>query len=107
MTGNPNVTPKGIIVNALRMLWLHSRERRAALKRDFYTCCDCHKKQSTAKGKEFKVTVDHLDKNIPWDLLVDVVRRHLLVDHARLETVCPEDHKTRTELRKQIERAGL
>jgi len=107
MKGNPNVTPKSIIVHALRLLWLHSRERRAALKRDHYTCQDCKRKQSTAKGKEFKVQVDHLDELINWARIEEYIRRHLLVSHERLETVCKPCHEARTELRRQIEKAGL
>lgn len=101
---NPDVTPNSIIVHALRLLWLHSRERRAALKRDRYTCQDCGRKQSVAKGKEFKVEVDHLTGSIDWAVLADYIRRHLLVSADKLETVCKEDHLKRTELRKQIER---
>ena len=99
---NPDVTPNGIIVHALRLLWLHSRERRAALKRDRYTCQDCNRKQTMAKGREFKVQVDHLN-GIEWTQMVEYIRRHLLVPHDQLETVCKEDHEKRTALRKQIE----
>lgn len=99
----PDVTPNSIIVHALRRLWLHSRERRAALKRDGYTCQDCGRKQSKAKGQEFKVEVDHLCGSIDWAKVIDCVRRHVLVPVDQLETVCKEDHLKRTEFRKQIE----
>jgi len=100
---NPEITPNSIIVHALRLLWLHSRERRAALKRDGYTCQDCSGKQSKAKGREFKVEVDHLDGKIDWNVLADYIRRHLLVHPDKLETVCKPCHLKRTEFRKQIE----
>lgn len=97
----PTVTPNSVIDHALRILWLHSRERRAALKRDAYTCQDCGRKQSTAKGREFKVQVDHLD-GIEWQKMRAYIRRHLLVGHDKLETVCKADHEKRTALRRQI-----
>lgn len=96
-------TPHYLIVRGLRQLWLRSRERVAALKRDKYTCQDCGGKQSVAKGREFKVEVDHLDENIDWDKIVEYVRRHLLVPPERLETVCKPCHQKRTEMRKRIE----
>ena len=95
-------TPNSAIRSAIRKLWLRSRERAAALKRDGYTCVDCCQKQSKAKGKEFAVEVDHLD-GIEWEKIIEYIRKHVLVDPSRLETVCPEDHKARTEMRKQIE----
>jgi hypothetical protein len=74
------------------------------LKRDHYACVDCGRKQSVAKGKEFKVEVDHLDENIDWDKIVEYIRRHLLVPPERLETVCKEDHQKRTEMRRRIDK---
>jgi 5-methylcytosine-specific restriction endonuclease McrA len=99
----PEMTTHSVIQNALRQLWLRSRERRAALKRDGYTCQVCKRKQSKAKGKEFSVQVDHLDGEINWAEIVKYVREHLLVDPARLETICKEDHEARTAERRQIE----
>jgi len=88
----PNITTRGVIIHLLRMLWLHSRERRAALKRDDYTCQGCHRKQSAAKGKEFKVEVHHCAGSIDWDAIIEYIRRNLLVDHSRLVTLCKECH---------------
>jgi 5-methylcytosine-specific restriction endonuclease McrA len=82
----------------LRRLWLRSRERQAALKRDGYKCQDCGAKQSRAKGREVFVEVDHLD-GIEWEQMIDYVYRHLLVDPKKLETVCKQDHKVRTASR--------
>ena len=95
----PNTTPRSQVRSALRQLWLRSRERRAALKRDHYTCVDCGIKQSKAKGREVKVEVDHLD-GINWEFILDYIYRHLLVPPERLETVCKKDHSARTRARK-------
>ena len=49
-------TPRSKIRNVLRRyVWLRSRERAAALKREKYSCMECKKKQSKAKGKAFKL----------------------------------------------------
>lgn len=85
-------TPRSAVKAAIRQLWLRSRERAAALKRDGYTCVHCGKKQSTAKGREQKVEVHHLN-GIQWENIIDYIFRHVLVDPAHLETVCPECHK--------------
>ena len=78
--------------SALHKLWMRSRERAVALKRDQYTCQGCGKKQSKAKGQEFAVEVHHLD-GVEWDYLLDYVYRHLLCDPARLEVMCHECHE--------------
>ena len=84
-------TPKTTVRNALRQIWLKSRERAAALKRDNYTCQSCMRKQTLAKGKEFKVHVHHKD-NINWDGLVDLIKERLLQTPDRLTTLCKECH---------------
>lgn len=92
-------TPRSQVRSALRRLWLRSRERQAALKRDKYACVECDAKQSRAKGREVYVEVDHLD-GITWEKMIDYIFRHLLVSPERLETVCKRHHSART-----IERA--
>ena len=93
------ITPNSQIRSALRRLWLRSRERAAALRRDGYRCVDCGVKQSMAKGKRQKVEVDHLD-GCDIAKITEYVRRHMLHEPSRLETVCPEDHKKRTAQRR-------
>jgi 5-methylcytosine-specific restriction endonuclease McrA len=90
----PITTPRSIIRHALRLLWMRSRERLAALKRDGYTCQECHRKQSKAKGKEFAVEVHHLraEEDIDWDGLIEYLQRHLLCEPSKLVTLCPECH---------------
>ncbi len=85
----------------MRKLWLRSRERQAALKRDGYTCQECGVKQSKAKGREVNVEVDHLD-GIEWEQMIDYVYRHLLCAPGNLETVCKGCHAERTLVRKAI-----
>lgn len=85
-------TPNSQIKAALHRLWLRSRERGAAIKRDGYTCQNCGLKQSTAKGKEQRVAVHHLD-GVEWENIIAYIRRHLLVEPRLLTTLCPECHK--------------
>ncbi|MDD5010441.1 MAG: HNH endonuclease signature motif containing protein, partial [Syntrophorhabdaceae bacterium] len=84
-------TPRSRVRAALRQLWLRSRERAAAIKRDKYTCQMCNRKQSKAKGKEFKVEVHHLD-GVRWEQMVDIVYEMLLCDPQNLLTVCEDCH---------------
>ena len=87
-------TPNNKIKSALRQLWLRSRERAAAIKRDNYSCCRCGVKQSRKKGFEQKVEVHHKNSGIEnWEEIYKVIRKHLLVNEAELETLCPECHK--------------
>ena len=85
-------TPNSRIKSALRQLWLRSRERAAAIKRDNYTCQRCGGKQSKAKGKEFKVEVHHLDGVENWGEIYRVIREYLLTDPEYLETLCKSCH---------------
>lgn len=85
-------TPKTRVRQALRQLWLCSRERAAALKRENSTCQMCHRKASTARGKEFKVEVHHKEGVLNWDEIFDVVYRYLLCNESELEVLCKECH---------------
>ena len=91
------VTPRSIIKHALRLLWLHSRERQAALRRDGYECQGCHRKQSKAKGREFSVEVHHVQGIDDWELVIDVIYRRLLCPPEHLITLCKECHELEKE----------
>ena len=101
---NPNKTPRSQVKHVLQMLFLRSRERAAAIKRDHYTCQNCGKKQSTAKGREQKVEVHHI-AGIEWERLIDLVYEMLLCPPEKLRTLCPEDHEKET-LRQAMERVN-
>lgn len=85
-------TPNSRIRQALRQLWLRSRERAAALKASKYKCVKCGRKQSKAKGKELRLEVHHKHGILNWDELFAAVREYLLVDPSRLEPLCEECH---------------
>ena len=86
-------TPNSQIRSALRKLFLRSRERSAAIKRDGYTCQRCGLKQSTARGREVKVQVHHKDGVENWSALFEAVRSYLLSDPSTMETLCESCHK--------------
>ena len=92
-------TPKSRIQNWIRRGWTQSRERAKVLKEAKYTCCQCHRKQSRAKGKELKVEVHH-KAMINWKKIVEFIRKEVL-DKPQ-EVLCVDCHKAETE--KQNER---
>lgn len=89
-------TPNSKIRQALRQLFLRSRERANAIKRDGYTCQKCNRKQSKAKGKEFKVQVHHKENILNWEKLFDAVREYLLCSPDKMITYCEECHEKET-----------
>ena len=86
-------TTRSEIKSALRMLWLRSKERSAALKRDGYACTECHVKQSKAKGKEQKVEVHHKNGINNWDEVIDMIKAKILCNPDDLQTLCPNCHE--------------
>lgn len=90
---DPNVTEKARIVQALRQLFLRSRERQAALKRENYTCQKCKVKRSTKKGFEVKIQVHHKKGILNWDKLVEEVRKDLLCNPEHFEVLCKKCHQ--------------
>ena len=87
-----NITNKTRIVPALRQLFLRSRERATALKREQYTCQICKVKKSQKKGHEVSVRVHHKD-GIQWDALVLEVRKYLLCSPDKMQVLCKDCHK--------------
>ncbi len=91
MKRNPDVTPRAHVKRAVRLIWLRSRERGAALRRDDYTCQGCHKRQTKAKGHEFSVEVHHCS-GIDWERVIDYIIRNVLQTPEHLVTLCKECH---------------
>ena len=85
-------TTNSAIRSALHKLWLHSRERSSAIKRDGYCCQVCGVKQSKAKGKEVTVNVHHLE-GVKWVDIFEYVRSNLLVKPEHLQTLCVDCHQ--------------
>jgi hypothetical protein len=85
-------TPRSRIVQAIRQLWLRSRERAKALKEQNYTCQKCFKKQSKKKGFEQKVEVHHKEGIGNWDKVIEIIRQEILCSSDKLEVLCPECH---------------
>ena len=86
------ITPRSRIKGMLRQMWLKSRERAAALKRDKYTCQKCFRKQTTKKGQELKVQVHHKDGINVWDDIIELIYKELLCNPDKLQTLCKECH---------------
>ena len=85
-------TPRSRVRQALRRLWLRSRERAQALKHGKYTCSICGKKQSRAKGKEVYLEVHH-KYGVEWDLVINLIFKYLLIHPSALEVLCEDCHK--------------
>ncbi len=90
-------TPNSRIRSTLRRLFLHSRERAQALKRDKYTCQKCRLKQNRAKGREAYVECHHRKGVCNWSALFKSIRKYLLCNPKHLETLCKKCHQKRGE----------
>jgi 5-methylcytosine-specific restriction endonuclease McrA len=89
-------TPRSRIKGFLRQIFLKSKERAAALKRDNYTCQKCGKKKSQKKGQEVKVEVHHKKGIKVWDDIINMIYDELLCDPKDLETLCRDCHREET-----------
>lgn len=89
-------TPRSKVRNALRQLFLRSRERAACIKSAKYTCSQCGAKQSRVKGKEVYVEIHHLD-GIFWEKLIDMVYETLLCHPDKMRCLCVDCHKHQKE----------
>lgn len=85
-------TPRSRVRSAIRQVWLRSRERVAALKRDGYTCRHCGKKQSKAQGREISVQVHHVGKIAGWEKVIDAIYEEILCSPDELITLCDDCH---------------
>lgn len=71
------ITPRSKVKNALRKLWLYSRERRKVIKDHDNRCVRCGVKGSVAKGREVKIEVHH-EPPIDWDGILDLIYDRIL-----------------------------
>jgi predicted HNH restriction endonuclease len=85
-------TPRSRVTAALRSVWLRSRERSAAIKRESGCCEVCGKKQSAAKGREVKLEVHHLN-GIQWQQIIDRIYKEILCDPKHLMVLCKDCHQ--------------
>jgi predicted HNH restriction endonuclease len=85
-------TPASRIRQALRLVWLRSRERGDALKNTGYRCSVCGVHQSAAKGREVRLDVHHLD-GCDWEGVIETVRRKILQTPDRLTPLCQACHQ--------------
>ena len=81
-------TPRSWVRSALRAVFLRSRERAAALKREKNCCEACGVKASVAKGREVKVEVHHRQGILNWNEIIDLVYKQLLCDPSGSEVLC-------------------
>ena len=89
----PHTTAAQIRSALRRHIWLKSKERAAALKRDKYSCVKCGVKQSKAKGKEVKVEVHHKNPiEDSWNFIIEDIAEYILGDVDNLEVLCKECH---------------
>ena len=87
------VTPRSQVRRALAQVFLKSRERALAMRRDHYTCQVCQRKQSKAKGREVSVQVHHIEGVDVWSEVLDLIYSRLLVGPDKLVCLCKSCHK--------------
>lgn len=85
-------TSDAFLYSRLRMIWLMSRERAAAMKREGYCCERCKRKQSKKKGFEVKINVHHKNRITNWKKIYEVLRKEMLINPSELEVLCRECH---------------
>ena len=91
------ITPRSQVRSAIRKIFLRSRERAAALKRDNYTCQGCGSKQSRAKGKEIYVEVHHTYGIGRWSAVIDLIYQEILCHPDGMTTLCKHCHEDEHE----------
>ena len=83
-------TPRSRIRNAVRQMWLRSRERQKAIQATKNCCTECGVKGSVAKGREVKINVHHCE-GIIWERMYKAIRDDLL--NQPQTTLCKSCHK--------------
>ena len=84
-------TPRSRVRQALRLLWLRSRERASACKRSAYSCESCGVHQSKKEGSEVSIEVHHLDL-VDWEDIINMIMDRLIVSPDRLMVLCRKCH---------------
>ena len=88
-------TPSSRITSALRVLWLRSRERAAAIKREEGCCQDCGAKgraKATRNGPKVTLEVHHRYQP-DWGAIHAVIREELLQNPDHLRVLCKSCHR--------------
>ena len=85
-------TPRSRVRQALRQVFLRSRERAACLKAAGHACQQCGVKASVAKGKEQKIHVHHAAGIGNWEKIIDLVFEEILCSPSMMVALCPECH---------------
>ena len=90
-------TPRSRVRNALRQVFLRSRERAAAIKREHNTCQQCGAKGSVAKGREVKIQVHHSEGIGDWEGCIDNVYTNILCSPDKMIVLCVDCHRREHE----------
>ena len=85
-------TPRSRVKNALRMVFLRSRERAACLKAAGNRCSACGIKASVAKGREVTVEIHHRDGISNWEAIFAAVYENLLTSPEKMQCLCKDCH---------------
>lgn len=93
------VTPRSQVRAALTMLFLRSRERAFAIKRDGYACTVCGVKQSKSKLNPVSIECHHIE-GAKKDKIIDMIYEHLICNPDLLATLCRSCHQQITEKEK-------
>jgi predicted HNH restriction endonuclease len=89
-------TPRSRVCAALRHLWLRSRERSAAIKREGNCCEACGVKGGKRDGQEIVIHAHHVD-GVEWEDILDNIYAHLLVNPERISVLCSTCHAVQHE----------
>jgi predicted HNH restriction endonuclease len=88
---NPMKTPRSKVVDAVRRLFMRSRERGWKIKQQRYCCEICGAKQSKAKGREVKIEVHHRSGIGNWAAIAESIYKTVL-NLADLQVLCEKCH---------------